>query len=105
MRIVAAHSISDLPFEPTNCIYLPLTVEKWHKHTENAQETVGPVFLAGGLPCLCPFEPLLDAELAKGASLKCWNNNPCDFVDLLLEKPLVAKLPAVPREELDRCRG
>ena len=69
--MVAAYSVGNLFSEPTNGVYLPFAIYKWHEYAKNAQETIRPVFLLGGLPCLCPFEPLLNAELRKVAFPKC----------------------------------
>ena len=102
--MVAAYSVGNLFSEPTNCVYLPFAIYKWHEYIENPKKAIRLVFLVGSLPYLRLFEPLLDVELSKRASPKCWNSNPCYFVDLLLERPLIAKPPAVRREELDRCR-
>jgi len=87
-RRISYHCPGDLLFEPTNSVCLPLAVYKWHENAENPRETVCPAFLACGLLCLCPFETFLDVERGEGLSLKCWNSNPCYFVDLLLERPL-----------------
>jgi hypothetical protein len=58
--------ICDLFFETAQGIFHPLAIVKRHENTEDAQEAVGPIFLAGGLARLCLHQSLVDMELIKG---------------------------------------
>jgi len=77
--------------QPTNCTCLPFAVYKRHEDTNDAQKTICPILFVSGLACRRPSEPLLGIQPRKVPPPQGWNRDPGDFVDLLLERPLVAK--------------